>query len=613
MASLMPLGKQQYFSNAGVPLVAGKLYTYAAGTLTPLATFSDQAGTVPNTNPIILDTRGEASIFWGSTGYKAVLQDATGATIWTQDNLFPQASTSVQYTDLTAATGSSVINFIAAGTGAVTRPAQSKLRDSVSASDYSSVQFAIDAAVASGLSTVLLTKIYTLTSTLTLPSNFSLIGAGPLTGLAYDDGVVGITIVGTVGVRKTGVILQNFSMTKTGGTTGQHLVMTLCDDSVVSNITYNGALGVNPCYSTFNGTRGVRSANCNYFGGSSEIWNSDTGLTSGVWGEGNSSSFSVLRNPKQGVTIAYQKSFNATALTASGASSTYGCGFLVEFETIGVTLTNCVSYGHVRAGFYIEGNVAYGCKDTQLISCISYGNGESGIDANANFINLTVIGGEYRNNLSTFAAGTGHGIFCSGSEQVRITSGVVIRNNAGDGIKYVANPYRLTISNCDIANNTGFGINLLGTLIAARLEGNNIIGNTAGIVNGWTYVGNNEWDMGPWQTFAPIFYKSNEITTVTFASSLFEYRRWNNQVEFRFACLTPTPALDTNLFVSIPIAGDWPDNSVGISARLARGVSSGDVSGGGTIDGVYASDKLRVSKTGATDTIIVGAGSYSSI
>lgn len=86
MASIIANGKQQYFNNAGDFLNGGKLYTYIAGTSTPKATYSDAAGTVPNTNPIILDTRGEALIYWAGS-YKAVLTDSLGNIIWTVDNI----------------------------------------------------------------------------------------------------------------------------------------------------------------------------------------------------------------------------------------------------------------------------------------------------------------------------------------------------------------------------------------------------------------------------------------------------------------------------------------------------------------------------------------------
>lgn len=84
MAMLLPQGKQSYTNSAGAPLVGGKLYTYDAGTSTPRLTFSDSLGTVANTNPVILDSRGEAVIFW-SGAYKIVLKDAADNVIWSVD------------------------------------------------------------------------------------------------------------------------------------------------------------------------------------------------------------------------------------------------------------------------------------------------------------------------------------------------------------------------------------------------------------------------------------------------------------------------------------------------------------------------------------------------
>lgn len=89
----MPSGKQAYYTSAGVPLVGGRLYTYAAGTSTPKATWSDAAGTTPNANPIILDSRGEATVFW-SGAYKVELRDSANAVIWSVDQ-FVAADTSV--------------------------------------------------------------------------------------------------------------------------------------------------------------------------------------------------------------------------------------------------------------------------------------------------------------------------------------------------------------------------------------------------------------------------------------------------------------------------------------------------------------------------------------
>lgn len=86
--ALSPSPKQQFFTAGGVPLVGGKLYTYAAGTSTPLATYVDSAGVTANTNPVIMDSRGEANI-WLLPGlaYKFVLKDPDDTTIWTVDNI----------------------------------------------------------------------------------------------------------------------------------------------------------------------------------------------------------------------------------------------------------------------------------------------------------------------------------------------------------------------------------------------------------------------------------------------------------------------------------------------------------------------------------------------
>jgi hypothetical protein len=85
-ASVLPQAKQQFFTTAGVPAVGYKIATFDAGTTNPRTTWSDAGQTTPNSNPIILDARGEAVIFW-SGAYKVQLQDTTGAVIWTVDNV----------------------------------------------------------------------------------------------------------------------------------------------------------------------------------------------------------------------------------------------------------------------------------------------------------------------------------------------------------------------------------------------------------------------------------------------------------------------------------------------------------------------------------------------
>lgn len=74
------------FSWSAAP--GGLLYTYAAGGTIPQTTYSDAAGTIPNANPVVLDSNGSATVrLNGSLAYHVVLKDSTGATtLWDQDN-----------------------------------------------------------------------------------------------------------------------------------------------------------------------------------------------------------------------------------------------------------------------------------------------------------------------------------------------------------------------------------------------------------------------------------------------------------------------------------------------------------------------------------------------
>lgn len=87
MAHLLPNVKQKFFDSNGVALAGGKLYSYQAGTTTPLATYTDQGAGTPNANPTILDANGEASIWISSAAYKFVLKDSDDNTLWTVDNV----------------------------------------------------------------------------------------------------------------------------------------------------------------------------------------------------------------------------------------------------------------------------------------------------------------------------------------------------------------------------------------------------------------------------------------------------------------------------------------------------------------------------------------------
>jgi hypothetical protein len=90
--NLSPIGNgQQFFDNTGLPLNGGLIYTYQAGSTTPLATYTDINGTVANSNPIVLDSSGRLpNEVWLTYGffYKFVVKTSALVTLGTYDNLY---------------------------------------------------------------------------------------------------------------------------------------------------------------------------------------------------------------------------------------------------------------------------------------------------------------------------------------------------------------------------------------------------------------------------------------------------------------------------------------------------------------------------------------------
>ena len=103
--NLSPVGgvAAQFFDNNGVPLSGGFLYTYAAGTSTPQATYTSSNGGTPQANPIVLDSSGRvpSGEIWLTDGlqYKFVLQNANAVLIGTYDNIIGINSNFVNYTN----------------------------------------------------------------------------------------------------------------------------------------------------------------------------------------------------------------------------------------------------------------------------------------------------------------------------------------------------------------------------------------------------------------------------------------------------------------------------------------------------------------------------------
>jgi len=94
MAKLSPIGNDAQFIN-GIPANGAKLFTYASGSSTKQTTYTGEDGLTPQSNPIILDSRGEPSQpIWLTEGleYKFVFASSTdtdppSSPIWDIDNI----------------------------------------------------------------------------------------------------------------------------------------------------------------------------------------------------------------------------------------------------------------------------------------------------------------------------------------------------------------------------------------------------------------------------------------------------------------------------------------------------------------------------------------------
>jgi len=137
---LLPDIAWQGFDDNGDPLDSGLLYTYVAGTSTPLAVYSDVGLTTPHANPVVLDAAGRKTIYLTpATAHKFILKTSAGVTIKTQDNVTVAAANAVvskvtvaggltkTYTGATDGTGDIAISAGAIAAGAIAIASQAAL------------------------------------------------------------------------------------------------------------------------------------------------------------------------------------------------------------------------------------------------------------------------------------------------------------------------------------------------------------------------------------------------------------------------------------------------------------------------------------------------------
>jgi cytoskeletal protein CcmA (bactofilin family) len=241
--ALMPVPMIQFFTEDGLPLSLGKIYSYQAGTTTPLATYTDSDGSAANTNPIILDAGGFANIWLLGQAYKIVAHDSDDVLVWTQDNVSAVSQTQLAEIDTLATlhiTGNLQVDGDATVDGTIT-----------AASGEISGELAVDGNLTAATAAV--------TGNASVGGTLGVTGATTLTGNVSAAGDVAVTGDETIGGDLTVTGTANLSTNVNIGadTLAAFIaaaITVLSGELVVSDVTPSGNFVV----ATFGGAAGTK-------------------------------------------------------------------------------------------------------------------------------------------------------------------------------------------------------------------------------------------------------------------------------------------------------------------------------------------------------------------
>ena len=229
--NLSPIGNGvSFLGTTGLPLSGGKIYTYQAGSSTPLATYTDVNGTIANSNPITLGTDGRTpSEIWLTYGYnyKFILQDSVGSTIATYDNLYGILGT------IPAASSTLPTGMILLWSGSIgSIPSGYLLCDGTNSTPDLRDRFVIGAGSSYSVNqtggtadTIVVSHTHTATSTVTDPGHFHSYNF-PSTGNSYGSNSGGLTpgtVANNTSTATTGLTVATTNATSGTSGTGQNI------------------------------------------------------------------------------------------------------------------------------------------------------------------------------------------------------------------------------------------------------------------------------------------------------------------------------------------------------------------------------------------------------
>ena len=300
---ISPQPKLQFFDANGNPLVGGKLYTYAAGTTTPLTSYTDSTGGTANTNPVILDSRGQASVWLGDSLYKLKLTSATDEAIWTVDNI--DGRLMVRASDLASATGATLVGYKAPYSGTVTTTVAAKLSYYISVKDFGATgdgvtddTTAIRNAVAACSARQLYfpSGTYLVSGIIDLPNDISIIGDIKQSIIKIKNGTyisANASLFRCNGVHNVYVYGLDFYGNKGNIGTTRNPINTVYNSQNVIYDTCRWVSCEGICLNVSTDPNGLRVLNCTFYQCGGKTDNSDGYRNQGIAFSGASTSFAV--------------------------------------------------------------------------------------------------------------------------------------------------------------------------------------------------------------------------------------------------------------------------------------------------------------------------------
>lgn len=498
---LLANGKQQFIDASGAPLASGKVYFYAPGTLTPSTTYQDAAGAIPNTNPVNLDSLGQA-VIWGTGSYRQIVKDVTGNQIW--DQIVATPDLNAPTASFAGAAGSALIGFQNAGTGSVARTAQDKLRESISVKDFgakgdgatddtATIQAAINS-LTSGGALYFPPGNYKITATLNAPAgvnNVTLYGAGNASKIFSTTNYISLILISQV----SGWVVEKLYLLGPGNgrqIANQYGSGVIFDRSTACQVRFCRIEKCGNWDGVGSGVGGVWDSNSidctvsnNLIINCNNGYNQD-GFLGGV----------IANQPRGGLVIGNQFITNrAHALTENGTVAVgagplppgaatimgnYFEGHSAESITAGLERYGIKMFS--SAGTVTMGNRLQGCYDGIIVSTndqngVVSGNEVSGSSRYGIWVHDENAQGDVPTGTSVTGnvvfGSANHGIYSQAGDAIQISGNRVI-SSTGDGIN-VSSGHTSVTSN-HITGAAIAGVNINGATGSVQVSGNYLLG-----------------------------------------------------------------------------------------------------------------------------------------